>query len=211
MEQDKSPTYPKMSQTPDHNHPDPNCVAYHVNRIATQWAALLRENLAALYAGSDIPDTLCDKAPRRRRAEPQRALAIEIAQLLYPAPTDSTISPVIKYEKDIVLLRKAIAHRNEARDLARKVTWRQRILEQGPWDKVNDPWSEAVLAQPMPVSISDSESLTQTFQHLSLGGGLTPTFDAHVSTSNEPYYGVEQLEFEKGIVYKDGRLDLCKQ
>lgn len=26
----------------------------------------------------------------------------------------------------------------------------------------------------------------------------------------EPYYGVDVAEFEKGILYEDGRMDLCK-
>ncbi len=30
------------------------------------------------------------------------------------------------------------------------------------------------------------------------------------SKGQEPFYGVDVAEFEKGILYKDGRMDLCK-
>ena len=184
----------------------------NVHGSATEWAVLLRENLAALNSGKEIPDTICQAAPRRRHAGTERELLIGIAQLLYPAPTDSTIAPVIKYEKDIILLRKAISDQNEQRELENNETWSKRIRSQGPWDETKDLWTEAVPAQPMPVTISDRESLSDIFSHLSLGGELTPSLDAQIlTTGNESYYEVETLEFEKGIVYKDGRLDLCKK
>ena len=183
---------------------------------AVEWAALLRDSFAAMHCGKPIPNTKCLDVPRRRHAEPiSAALSVEVARLLYPAPADSTIAPVIKYEKDVLSLRKVIvAQQNERieRVTREHETWRKRILDQGPWDETNDRWNEGAPAQPMPVTISDRESLNNIFEHLGMGGSLMPTSEARVLPMNkEPYYGSETLEFEKGIVYEDGRLDLCKK
>ena len=183
---------------------------------AVEWAALLRESFTAIHSGKPIPNPRCSDAPRRRHADPKSAaLSVEVARLLYPAPADSTIAPVIKYEKDVVLLRRTIvAQQNERieRETHEHETWRKRILEQGPWDETNDHWAEGAPAQPMPVAVSDRNSLNNIFEHLSMGGSLSPTSDARVLPMKaEPYYGCETLEFEKGIMYEDGRLDLCKK
>ena len=103
-------------------------------------------------------------------------LAHEIAGLLYPSYSDSNLSQVIKYEKDIVLLRKTIQAKQKADEVARvqaknQAEWRHRVLRQGPWDEVNDllPLTGSP-ALPMPVSISDEKSLAAFFNHLSVGG-----------------------------------------
>ena len=93
-------------------------------------------------------------------------------------------------------------------------TWRKRVLSQGPWDEVNDTWTEGAVALPMPVTISDRESLTHIFEHLSMNGGMKATQISQTQVlpmRKEPNYDSETLEFEKGIVYEDGRLDLCKK
>lgn len=47
-------------------------------------------------------DSTCLSAPRRRHADPDSAsLAIRIAANLYPAPSDSSLPQVIKYEKGV--------------------------------------------------------------------------------------------------------------
>ena len=83
---------------------------------------------------------------------------------------------MIKYEKDIVLLRKTIQAKQKADGLARiqarkHPEWKQRVVRQGPWDEVNDvlPLTGSP-ALPMPVSISDEETLAAFFNHLSIGG-----------------------------------------
>ena len=57
------------------------------------------------------------------------------------------------------------------------------------------------------------ESLAPFFAHLRNGGTHEPT-SASITDENttgvEPYYGVELIEFEKGVLYSDGRIDLCK-
>ena len=48
-------------------------------------------------------------------------LALRVAELLYPAPTpgEGSLSQVIKYEKDIVQLRKEIIAQRKAEELAK--------------------------------------------------------------------------------------------
>jgi NLR family CARD domain-containing protein 3 len=83
------------------------------NASADYWTTLIRKNLEAAQsaegADSDAEDALSTSideeimnAPRRK--SPRDALAREIANRLYPAPPDS-LAPIIKYEKDIVMLR----------------------------------------------------------------------------------------------------------
>ena len=178
-----------------------------------EWADLIRNGLQAMYNGDSL-NAKCLEAPRRKHADQDSAtLAVRVAELLYPAPTDSTLPQVIKYEKDIVLLRKAIQAQRKAEELARleartKPTWKQRILAQGPWDEVKDPVTlDGVSSLPMPVTISDEESLSSFFNHLGVGG-THDTLDA--SKGQEPFYGTDLAEFEKGVLYEDGRMDLCK-
>ena len=83
----------------------------------------------------------------------------EVAGLLYPNYSDSTIPQVIKYEKYIVLLRKAIQAKQKAGDLARAEArhhpeWKRRVLRQEPWDEIEDPLPlTGAAALPMPVTI----------------------------------------------------------
>lgn len=76
-------------------------------------------------------------------------------------------------------LRKAILAQEKAKEEARlqerypNVPWKARVKAQGPWDEVNDPWSLAgTPALPMPVEISDEESLTPFFAHIGEAGTL---------------------------------------
>ncbi|KAF2650580.1 RNI-like protein, partial [Lophiostoma macrostomum CBS 122681] len=81
-----------------------------------------------------------------------------------------------------------------------------RILAQGPWCPFTDRLSLAgPPSLPAPVQVAEPETLRPLFEHLHFGG------DAELANkANEPYYDVETLGFEKGVIYSDGRLDLCK-
>jgi Ran GTPase-activating protein (RanGAP) involved in mRNA processing and transport len=66
----------------------------------------------------------------------------------------------------------------------------------------------------MPVVVSDAASLEPFFQHLRQNG----TSDAYslvsgslASDFSEPIYHSKALEFPKGVLYEDGRMDLCKK
>ncbi|MCJ1251473.1 hypothetical protein MMC30_008706 [Trapelia coarctata] len=98
--------------------------------------------------------------------------------------------------------------------------WTQRILHQGHWDEHSDDWPlSGAQALPMPVTIASPDSLEPFFRHLgTIRGNRTEWADvldadfrsAAFEISKEPYYGVEMCEWEKGVLYKDGRMDLCK-
>lgn len=150
---------------------------------------------------------------RRHADQGSASLAVQIAGLLYPAPTDSSLSQVINYKKDVVALREAIQAQQKAEEARRfeagvHPPWKGRVLAQGPWDEANDPLSVAgAPALPMPVTISDEESLAPIFKRLGEDGSHD-TLDA--LRGREAWYGVDLAEFEKGILYEDGRMDLCK-
>ncbi len=66
---------------------------------ATEWTELIRGELQNMVSGDSL-NPKCLSAPRRRHAHPDNAsLAVQIAAQLYPAPIDSSIPQVIKYEK----------------------------------------------------------------------------------------------------------------
>lgn len=91
--------------------------------------------------------------------------------------------------------------------------WRQRVMQQGQWDQEADPVStDGVSALPMPVEIANEESLAPFFAHLRSGGTHTHQGTQEIPSKEglEPGYQTELIEFPKGVVYSDGRLDLCK-
>ena len=91
------------------------------------------------------------------------------------------------------------------------VTWRERLLKQGPWDPDTDPIPlTGVPALPMPVTIAEPESLEPFFAFLESGGD-TSTTSSDATDGHEPYYSVHMLEFVRGVLYDDQRMDLCKQ
>lgn len=64
------------------------------------------------------------------------------------------------------------------------------------------------LAKPMPVKVSEAAQLAPFFKHLRNGGGFR--VDAEGRETEEEYYGVQMGEWDKGMLYQDGRMDLCK-
>jgi hypothetical protein len=195
------------------------------NFLPSQWASLLQQQLDLLPSSAEdeeTPAVAIDEhvmeAPRRRAADPAaKELAQNIAQLMYSDM--EPLGAIIRYEKDLVRLRRVVAE-NRKRTLEENqkrnelVNWEARVRKQGPWDPVADPISLAgAPSLPMPVEISDPDSLSPFFQHLALGGNddkSSTTVGADGHNDAEPYYSVNTLEFEKGVVYSDHRMDLCK-
>ncbi|KAF2226687.1 hypothetical protein BDZ85DRAFT_191728 [Elsinoe ampelina] len=148
--------------------------------------------------------------PRRRSKHSD--LAHDLADLVIPGHA----LPISKYEKDVVHLRAAVVnHRQrdiqDATKRRQTTSWTCRLIEQGPWNERDHPVSyDGPPALPMPVELSDAQSLQPFFQHLSGNGddfGNLP--DAQ--EGHEPYYNIHMLEYKKGVLYSDGRLDLCKK
>ena len=176
---------------------------------AEYWSGILRTELNNLLEGRPISEIIYG-APRRKDSDTRKVdLAVSIAALIYPAPSDSVLGPLIKYQKDIVLLRRAIVAQRQAACAPKtkyKPTWIDRIQAQGPWDEVNDPLSlKGAPALPMPVSVSDKDTLEPFFEQLRIGG----TYEDG-KAGKEEHYSTEMGEWEKGILYQDGRMDLCK-
>lgn len=170
-----------------------------------------------------------------RRKSGRESLAIAIASLLYPSP-EGSLSPLIRYEADRVRLKAWAALQrqydriNATRKHGRRVPgmdtgalpgvrapiWASRILAQGPWDPARLPISTGgSKSLPMPVAIADAESLRPFFGHLKAGGThLVPPDDPAARPLDEgrgePVYGTPGVEFEKGVLYEDRRMDLCK-
>ncbi|KDN63375.1 putative leucine rich repeat protein [Colletotrichum sublineola] len=205
------------AQVPDFNHSK----AYTPDEILTLPMDTIR-----------LPDEL-HGLPRRKSRRSHLAKAI--ATLLYPATYDDAVSSVIRYEAArvrlrawVVLQRKydifAATNRNGhsfrgltggAAPGVRAPVWASRILAQGPWDPAKTPVAlTGAKAIPMPVTVADATDLAPFFHHLEQRG--THALDegsagtALEGGKGEPYYGVKGAEFRKGVVYEDGRMDLCK-
>ncbi|KAI4283892.1 MAG: hypothetical protein L6R38_001854 [Xanthoria sp. 2 TBL-2021] len=112
--------------------------------ITNAWAELLRREITALYEDLDI-DPRAYHAPRRKSHNSHEVeLAKDVAQLLYPSPSHSTLPALVKYHHDLTFLRRAILAQQKTveeqrLELGSKPTLKERILTQGPWDEVNCP------------------------------------------------------------------------
>ncbi|KAF7548683.1 hypothetical protein G7Z17_g6924 [Cylindrodendrum hubeiense] len=178
-----------------------------------------------------VSDALHD-LPRRKSG--RHTLAVAIASLMYPVH-EGSLTAIIRYEADRVRLRgwAALQRRYDMLQATRRngrnsfgmtggaapgvqaPVWAARITGQGPWDPVKNPISlDGVQAIPMPVQVSHEADLAPFLGHLEKGGtfeldGTDQGFELDEGRG-EPYYGVKGAEFRKGVVYEDGRMDLCK-
>ncbi|XEV06317.1 hypothetical protein FSHL1_011604 [Fusarium sambucinum] len=178
-----------------------------------------------------IDDALHD-LPRRKSA--RHNLAVAIAPMLYPVH-EGSLTAIIRFDADRVRLRAWAALQRRYDMLMATIrnghttkglssgaapgvqapVWASRILSQGVWDPAKHPVSlDGVPAIPMPVEIAHETDLAPFLSHLESGG--THELDGHEKGfeldggRGEPYYGVKGAEFRKGVVYEDGRMDLCK-
>ncbi|KAK2595540.1 hypothetical protein QQS21_006714 [Conoideocrella luteorostrata] len=180
------------------------------------------------------PDELYN-LPRRRSA--RHALAVLLAPLLYPVE-EGSLTAIIRYDADRVRLRAWAALQRKydllqatkqngrsTMDMAdgagpgvRAPVWASRIIRQGEWDPVKTSVSvDGVPGIPMPVKVSQRDQLEPFFRHLrangthEVNGGQEAQGGKELDGGKgEPYYQVRGAEFRKGVVYEDGRMDLCK-
>lgn len=96
-----------------------------------------------------------------------------------------------------------------------------KIFAQGPWDPKKDPVSLfGAPALPMPVQICEREALRPFFNHLASDGSDKPVScsesplrgldGSYPREGSEANYATHMLEFPRGVLYEDGRMDLCK-
>jgi len=177
------------------------------------------ENLLSLPLDQIRLDESLTNLPRRRKAsEEEVEKANTIANLLYPAPGDS-LGPIIKYANDRkritnwIKLQKRwdILHATKLREQRQRD---EPLRIQGPWNRETDPISlEGPSSLPMPVKVSTAESLKPFFDHLKADGTSRWKPDDlffRAKAIEEPFYRTQALEFPKGVIYEDGRMDLCK-
>lgn len=193
---------------------------------AASVAERLRLDLQRLYnSGSNGAGVLLNEdiasVPRRRGGdEHTKELARHVAELMYPGPNGS-LGSLIKYDADAKWVnevhRRQVIRRNQKKpqNLYKK-KWSTKIRSQGKWEPEKDPISNiGPVACPMPVTISTQKSLEPFFRHLREGGNhdpdSTPVAKELGNAKLEPPYGAKMLEFEKGVLYEDGRMDLCKK
>ncbi|KAF2451628.1 RNI-like protein [Karstenula rhodostoma CBS 690.94] len=146
-------------------------------------------------------------------------MAQSIARLLHPY-YDTPVGSLIQYETHLMKLRNLVVEQrkymiSEATKENELSDWSKRVMKQGAWDPVTDPWPlDGASALPMPVQIAQKESLIPFFEHLACNGTemkfSTACAAADANEIEEPYYNVKCLEFDRGVLYSDRRLDLCK-
>jgi NLR family CARD domain-containing protein 3 len=209
-----------------------NVLAVELPELDLSHAYTADEIVALPLSKHRVPDILHD-LPRRKST--RHAQAEAIASLLDPSH-EGSLTAIIRYETDRVKLRGwAALQRKYDRLIAtirnghttqglsnagaqpgvRAPVWSSRILAQGAWDAAKTPISlDGVSAIPMPVKVAQEMDLMPFFGHLEKGGTHELNGDEEASLldngKGEPYYGVQGAEFRKGVIYQDGRMDLCK-
>ncbi|KAF9338133.1 hypothetical protein BG006_010243 [Podila minutissima] len=208
-----------------------NDLALHLPWFNASQSYTAEEILALPLTQFRIPDALRNLPSRRST---RGALAKAIAALLHPVH-EGSLTAVIRYEADRVRLRAlaVLQHKYDQLQATRRngraipgvdgktpgalaPVWTNRIRSQGPWDPEKKPVSlGGVRAIPMPVKVAEEEHLTPFLAHLSRNGTHLLDKDNKDAVElndgkGEPYYGVKGAEFPKGVIYEDGRMDLCK-
>ncbi|GJJ72392.1 hypothetical protein EMPS_04749 [Entomortierella parvispora] len=207
-----------------------NTLALHLTELDASQTYSAEEILAFPLTEFRIPDELHD-LPRRRST--RHELASAIAALLYPVH-EGSLTAIIRYDAERVRLRAWVALQKKydvllaAQSKGHAITgdintdrpyvplWVTRIRAQGPWDPEKKPVSTSgVQAIPMPVQIAEEDELTPFFSHLESNGSHVLDEESTEGVEldggkGEPHYGTKGAEFRKGVVYEDGRMDLCK-
>lgn len=205
----------------------------HTSSIYAYHTYSIEEHVATLRSiqNDDTSNTIGIKALPRRANKSQRPFAIQISKALFPQSTE--ISAIIEYERLVIPAKAAVRQRERdllALDLLPKDNRGGKLIRiQGPWaGQEADPVDlRGPTAIPMPVEIGTTRDFEPIFAFLAqdtpfdVVGTLDdfkPTFNftvpdgAHNGTrGHELLWNSPLVEFERGIVYDDGRLDLCKK
>jgi len=186
----------------------------------------LAQHLSTLRRLQDGDCTNNDKAilalPRRRNKS-QRPLAIRLATAIYPELSE--VAAIIQYERLITPAKAVVrqlqkdrihAQLQPANNVGGKI-----LRVQGPWlgQEIDPVDLKGPAAAPMPVTIGETKDFAPIFSFMAQGKGFHNGGKPHDTDCPNDCgtYEVElpqklpMLEFERGIIYEDGRLDLCKQ
>lgn len=164
---------------------------------------------------TSVPPNILQLPPRRPHS--RRPEAQQIACLLFPDYTPE--KALIHYEFYRKKARSAY-HAQEAAKLEKikkEKEARRPDRERAPWDPQEDPvTADGPKAVPMPVRIGEKADFEGVFAFLKDGRGgdmvelSTNAASLGAIMGEEPVYKTKIIEFNRGVVYEDGRLDLCK-
>ena len=179
--------------------------------------ATLTPQEIALLINADIhatsPSALVMHLPRRRHAATEaQQKAQEIANCL--SPEKEPLQAIIAYDKLIVNLRGKYIQQQKDQERNRKeakgYTLRERVRQQGPYDPEKHDFKTPA-AVPMPVKVATKDDLKPFFDYLKSDIPFQkPQTEEEGAIGLEPNYAVELLEFNRGVIYADHRMDLCK-
>ncbi|KAJ7106650.1 hypothetical protein C8R44DRAFT_325921 [Mycena epipterygia] len=184
---------------------------------AHAYAKLLRTAIDHDFHPAYVHDSITE-LPRRRGAS--RVAASPIAAFVFPQFTQSNAD--IHYSNALMHARRVVRQRKELEQQTDSAA----CEEQGEWrGQEEDPVSLAgPTARPMPVNIGADEDFKGVFQFLQLNlhpkDILSPekkdirdelTSTLGLRPGEELKWNTPLVEFKRGAVYDDGRLDLCKK
>lgn len=164
-----------------------------------------------------------------RRKSKRMLLAAAVAELMFPSRAGS-LSPLIRYDADRVKLRGWVMLQREfdlfvAFGLGRLGAnggaapcvwvegWARRIAEQGEWNEEDHPVSlQGARLPEAKTTVAALSDLQPLINHLARGGTYALPKGLGGAELNggkgEIYYRTRGVEFPRGIVLEDGRLDL---
>ncbi|KAF8929323.1 hypothetical protein EDD21DRAFT_361587 [Dissophora ornata] len=162
---------------------------------------------------NDLRNEAAIMALPRRRKKSQRPLVIQLAKILYPDLPE--IAAVIRYDRLTSSAKTIVLARRKERAVAQSQPKSQsKLLDiQGPWAGQDvDPLDlKGPVAIPMPVTIGKTTDFEPIFSFLSEDKAITQAANTQGTHGLELTWKNPTLEFKRGIVYEDGRLDLCKK
>lgn len=165
-----------------------------------------------LLKHGDFSDEKGIKALPRRRNKNQRFLAIQLRVALFPEMSET--AAIINYERLVVPAKAFVAEKDKERAAADNYPKNVgKLLNiQGPWaGQEVDPMNlKGPTALPMPVEIGAASDFKPIFNFLAQNTAITEA-DEEGTLGLETTWKNPILEVERGIVYEDGRLDLCKK
>lgn len=168
-----------------------------------------------LLQHDDFDDEEAIKALPRRRNKSQRPLALALAKTLFPEVPD--IAAIIQYER-LTTPAKAIVRQRQKERVDAQLQPRNnlggKLLKiQGPWpgQEIDPVDLKGPVAIPMPVQVGRTEDFKPIFAFLAQDKTITEDGDVQGTHGIELVWKTPLLEFNRGIVYEDGRLDLCKK
>ncbi|EPE34371.1 RNI-like protein [Glarea lozoyensis ATCC 20868] len=199
--------YERDQDTPKGFHTTRQYTSYSVDDHLETLRAILNDDFSKEEEILALP---------RRQNKSQRPLAVQLSKITKLWPELTEIAAIIKYER-LTIYAKAIVRQNQA-DVLKAAQWKDNkggklLRVQGPWaGQELDPVDlKGPAAIPMPVTIGTAEDFNPIFSFLADNKTIAEAGESDGTHGIELLWKSHLLEFERGIVYEDGRVDLCKK